>query len=131
LKECNQCGKCCTKYGGDRLSVSESELEFWESFRPEIFEYVHDGEIWKNPETDTQLHQCPWLRREPTQGKYICTIYFDRPDDCKFYPVTVTQMVEDECEMLELNDLLNLKKAQTKLNLIMTDSRPPYELSVK
>ena len=52
----------------------------------------------------------------------------DRPDDCKFYPVTITQMVEDKCEMLEVQDLTDTKRAQDKLNKIMLDSRPPHEL---
>ena len=36
---------------GDGLSVSEAELELWETFRPDLYEYVRDGEIWKNPDT--------------------------------------------------------------------------------
>jgi uncharacterized protein len=128
MKECNQCGKCCTKYGGDRLSVSASEIELWELFRPKIASFVYDGKIWIDPETKTQLKQCPWLRQVPNQNKYTCDIYFDRPDDCKFYPVTIEQMQEDECEMLEVTDLDNPKQAQNTLNKIMLDSRPPYEL---
>lgn len=128
MRECNQCGKCCSKYGGDGLSVSENEIDLWETFRPEIFKYVQDGSIWIDPDTDRQLQQCPWLRRVPNQEKYSCAIYFDRPDDCKFYPVTLSQMIEDECEMLELKDLSEPKKAQKTLNTIMIDSRPPYEL---
>lgn len=128
MKACNQCGKCCTKYGGDGLSVSAGEIELWEIFRTDIFSYVYDGGIWINPDTNKQLEQCPWLRRVPNQDKYICDIYFDRPDDCKFYPVTIDQMIEDGCEMLEVKDLNKPKQAQNTLNMIMIDSRPPYEL---
>jgi len=74
------------------------------------------------------MEQCPWLRRVPNQEKYTCDIYFDRPDDCKFYPVTINQMIEDECEMLEVQDLTNPKQAQDTLNIIMIDSRPLCEL---
>lgn len=108
--------------------MSASEVELWETFRPDIEKYVYEGRIWINPETREQLSQCPWLRRVPDQDKYTCGIYMDRPDDCKFYPVTIAQMVEDECEMLEVKDLDNTKQAQTLLNKIMIDSRPPYEL---
>ncbi len=80
-----------------------------------------------NPETNDQLSQCPWLRRVPNQERYTCDIYMDRPDDCKFYPVTIDQMVEDECEMLEVKDLANPKLAQKVLDNIMIDSRPPCE----
>jgi uncharacterized protein len=128
LKDCNQCGKCCAKYGGDGLSVSENEVELWETFRPDIHKFVYSGGIWFDPGTKEQLTQCPWLRRVPNQSKYTCDIYLDRPDDCKFYPVTIDQMIEDECEMLEVQDLAKPRQAQDALNKIMIDSRPPYEL---
>ncbi|PCJ20875.1 MAG: zinc/iron-chelating domain-containing protein, partial [SAR86 cluster bacterium] len=89
MKNCNQCGKCCTKYSYGGLSATKDEIELWESFRPDVFAYVQKGEIWIDPDTGTQLKRCPWLRRVPGQEKYTCDIYFDRPDDCKFYPVTI------------------------------------------
>ena len=127
MKECNQCGKCCTNYSNGGLSASESEIKLWEVFRPEIYRYVSDGKIWINPETGKQLERCPWLRQLSNQNKYICDIYEDRPDDCKHYPVTIEQMLKDECEMLEVQDLRKLKQAQKKLNQLMADSRPPFE----
>ena len=27
-----------------------------------------------------------------------CDIYYDRPDECKYYPVTIEQMINDECD---------------------------------
>jgi Fe-S-cluster containining protein len=60
----------------------------------------------------------------PDQNKYTCDIYHDRPEDCKHYPITIAQMVKDECEMLEVKDLANPKQAQKSLDNIMTDSRP-------
>lgn len=88
-----------------------------------------------SPDTGMQLELCPWLRKLPSQNpdqiphqnKYICDIYDDRPDDCKYYPVTIEQMVKDECEMLEAQDLANPKQAQKTLNKLMADSRPPFE----
>jgi len=96
-------------------------------FRPDIYRYVSDGNIWMDPETGKQIEPCPWLTKLPHQNKYTCDIYFDRPDDCKFYPVTIDQMVADECEMLETRDLAEPKKAQKTLNKLMADSRPPFE----
>jgi Fe-S-cluster containining protein len=125
VKECNQCGKCCTKYADGGLSATTSEIQWWESFRPEIFSYVSGGKIWISPVTGKQLLRCPWLSKLPDQEKYICRIYHDRPDDCKHYPVEIDQMVRDECEMLEVRDLANPKQAQRKLDIIMSDSRPP------
>ena len=70
--------------------------------------------------------RCPWLRKLPNQEKYICRIYHDRPDDCRHYPVNIDQMISDDCEMLERRDLANPDKAQSKLDKIMSDSRPAY-----
>lgn len=127
MKECNQCGKCCTKYGGGGLSVSASEIELWELFKPEIIKHVYDGTVWTNPDTHKQLDQCPWLRRVPNQDKYTCNIYLDRPNECKSYPLTIEQMQEDGCEMLEVKDLSKPKQAQKTLDMIMIDSRPAYD----
>jgi Fe-S-cluster containining protein len=127
MKECNQCGKCCTKYGNGGLSVTDSEIELWDIFKPDIYNYVRNGKIWMDPDTGQQLEVCPWLRKTPNQEIYTCDIYYDRPDDCKHYPVTIEQMLNDECEMLEKKDLSNPKQAQKKLNKLMADSRPPYE----
>jgi len=127
MKECNQCGKCCTKYGNGGLSVSEDEIKFWDVFRPEIYDYVNDGKIWIDPDSGKQLERCPWLRKQPDQNIYTCDIYYDRPDDCKYYPVTIEQMISDECDMIEARDLNNPDQAQKTLDKIMIDSRPPFE----
>ena len=127
MRECNQCGKCCENYSDDGLSASEDEIEYWEIFRPHIFSFVSGGKIWIDPSTGTQIKRCPWLRQLPNQGKYVCDIYYDRPDDCKHYPVTIEQMIKDECEMLEVRDLANPKLAQSVLDKLMADYRPPVE----
>lgn len=127
MKDCNQCGKCCIRYGHDGLSVSTSQLDYWENYKPEIFQFVNDGNIWIDPETNKQVKRCPWLRKNPDQNKYTCDIYFDRPDDCKYYPSTIDEMVRDECEMLEDKDLANPKQGQKALDRIMEDSRSPFE----
>lgn len=126
MKDCNQCGKCCIKYSEGGLSASAEEITSWDMHRPDIYRYVSDGKIWMNPETGEQIEYCPWLKKLPGENKYTCDIYFDRPDDCKFYPVTIDQMFADECEMLEAHDLSDPKKAQKKLDKIMIDSRPPF-----
>ena len=125
MKACNQCGKCCENYSDGGLSALPSEIAYWEVFRPEIFSFVRDGQIWIDPATGTQLRRCPWLRKLPNQAKYTCDIYHDRPDDCKHYPVTIEQMVIDHCEMLEVQDLTKPKQAQRNLDRMMVDSRPP------
>lgn len=127
MKECNQCGKCCIKYGNGGLSVSASQLDHWDNCKPEIVKYVNEGNIWMDPDTGKQIELCPWLRKVPGKNKYTCDIYYDRPDDCKFYPSTINEMVMDECEMLEDKDLANQKRAQRELDEIMVDSRSDFE----
>lgn len=127
MKNCNQCGKCCTRYSNGGLTASADEIEYWDNFRPDIYRYVNDGSIWMDPDTGKQIELCPWLRKLSGQNKYTCDIYYDRPDDCKHYPVTIEQMLEDDCEMLEQSDLDNRKQAQKTLDKLMADSRPPLE----
>lgn len=79
-----------------------------------------------SPKTGEQLTLCPWLKKLPNQNKYTCDIYFDRPDDCRYYPVSIADMVKDECEMLEAQDLARPTQAQVTLDKLMADSRPPY-----
>ncbi len=125
MKACNQCGKCCIHYSDGGLSATSAEIDWWETHRPDIFEYVRDSQIWVSPVTGKPLTRCPWLEKVPDQEKYVCGIYHDRPDDCKHYPVDIDQMIRDGCEMLEPRDLVNAKKAQQTLDLLMSDSRPP------
>jgi uncharacterized protein len=131
MKDCNQCGKCCIKYGDGGLSASSEELKMWEIFQPRIFKYVRNGSIWHNPETGERLTRCPFLEtissegNSPLQDKYACSIYLDRPQDCRHYPISIEEMVRDECEMIEAIDLENPKRAQIKLDVLMCESRPP------
>ncbi|WJG10881.1 YkgJ family cysteine cluster protein [Aliiglaciecola sp. LCG003] len=127
MKSCNQCGKCCVKYSDGGLSVTEQEIDMWVLFRPDIVDYVKNGKIWHQPKSGEAITLCPWLRIDAKSKLYTCDIYFDRPDDCKYYPVTIAQMVDDECEMLEDGDLVNVPKAQKALDILMQDSRPPME----
>ena len=79
-----------------------------------------------DPVTGRQLACCPFLRKDPELEKYSCDIYHDRPEDCKHYPINIAQMVQDECEMLEVRYLTKPKQAQKILDIIMSDSRQPY-----
>lgn len=124
MKECNQCGKCCIKYGGGDLATTTEEIDLWEQFHPEIFKYVKNDQIWFDPETNVRLKQCPFLeitsqktRHSPI--KYSCSIYSNRPEDCRSYPALISEMIRDECEMIEAGDLLNLKDAKIRLDAIM------------
>ncbi|MFA0442938.1 YkgJ family cysteine cluster protein [Vibrio sp. 10N.286.49.B1] len=131
MKECNQCGKCCIKYGGGDLAANQDEIDLWELFNPDIFEYVKNNEIWFDPESGQKLDRCPFLSvaakpspQEP--DKYLCSIYLDRPEDCRHYPSLIDEMVRDECEMIEVVDLGNPKQAQKRLDFLMRYSRPAH-----
>jgi len=129
MKDCNQCGKCCIKYGDGALSATKEEIDLWEIFEPNIFKYVRDNEIWIDPESGLKLRTCPFLEVVPQNDmtrktKYSCSIYLNRPEDCRHYPSLVSEMIRDECEMIEAIDLDNWKKAQRTLDKKMTESRP-------
>ncbi|WP_342341451.1 YkgJ family cysteine cluster protein [Marinagarivorans algicola] len=126
LKACNQCGKCCLKYGQGALAATANDIEMWALFNPDIMQYVQNGKIWMDPKTGEQLQRCPFLVLEEESQKYTCSIYHDRPEDCRHYPTHIIEMVRDECEMIELVDLEAPKKAQIQLDSLMKDSRPAY-----
>jgi len=128
MKECNQCGKCCIKYGGGDLSATKEEIDLWELFNPEIYEYVKNYEIWFDPKTKLRLTACPFLEIAPkkdplAKNMYTCSIYLDRPEDCRHYPSLIPEMIRDECEMIEPVDIQNQARAQIKLDVLMIDSR--------
>ena len=129
MRDCNQCGKCCIHYSDGGLSASAEDIESWELFKPAIAAYVAHGKIWVAPVSGKQLTRCPWLvtqqaTPESTSIKYSCSIYNDRPEDCRHYPTSIAEMVRDGCEMIEVKDLDAPGKAQRVLDLLMADSRP-------
>ena len=133
MKECNQCGKCCLQYSDGGLSTTAEEIESWEIFNPAIAEYAVNGKIWMDPVSGEQLTCCPWLEvlpGRPGSGsiKYGCRIYQDRPQDCRHYPVSIADMVRDDCEMIENCDIEAPKEAQITLDQLMADSRQPLSL---
>jgi Fe-S-cluster containining protein len=137
LKECNQCGKCCIKYGDGGIEATIEEIDMWEIFRPHIYQYVRNYKLWFDPKTQKPLTTCPFLEKVPVQKshqrfnhektdqiKYTCAIYEDRPEDCRLYPSSINEMIRDECEMIEIVDLTQPQKAQKALDKLMSDSRP-------
>jgi Fe-S-cluster containining protein len=140
MKACTGCGRCCQHYSDGGLSATPEEIDWWQTFRPEIARYVRNGQIWMDPESGVELRSCPFLVEVPVAMdhsrvtsvgadrsplRYSCSIYHDRPDDCRQYPVSVDDMRRDGCEMLEVRDLDNPARAQRALDQLMSDSRPP------
>ncbi|NKB99394.1 MAG: YkgJ family cysteine cluster protein [Pseudomonadales bacterium] len=126
MQPCNQCGKCCLKYADGGLVATSAEIDQWENLRPDIYAYVHQGAIWCDPKTAAPLSVCPFLEKNQQAGitQYSCGIYTDRPQDCRSYPVTIDDMIQDECEMIEVKDLQDYAKAQQTLDRLMDASRP-------
>lgn len=121
MKACNQCGKCCLKYGAEDLAATPDEIDLWEIFNPEIFRFVKNQKIWFDPVTGEKLTRCPFLRQSPQKNStapvlYSCDIYMNRPEDCRIYPSLISEMIRDECEMIESTDLRDLPKAQRALD---------------
>ncbi|MDJ0759201.1 MAG: YkgJ family cysteine cluster protein [Woeseiaceae bacterium] len=127
MKDCNSCGRCCQNWGGSGLSASAEDIERWETYRPDIARFVVGDKLWIDPEAGDYFEHCPWLKSSDGGNKFTCDIYEDRPEDCRFYPVSIDDMVKDGCEMLEAGDLENPRRAQRALDAIMIDSRPPCE----
>ena len=123
MKAFNACGKCCVKYSNGQLSASKEDLALWENFRPDIAEYVRDDQIWFEPGSGERFELCPWLKKDSNSERFLCDIYLDRPEDCRAYPANISEMIIDECEMLETGDLSDLKRAQRKLNSIMVSDQ--------
>lgn len=109
------------------MSASQSEIELWEIFKPDIYQYASNGKIWVDPKTGEQIKRCPWLRKRPNQEKYTCDIYDDHPEDCRLDPTSIEEVEWGECEMLEPGDLKDKKQAQINLDKLMEDSRPACE----
>jgi len=107
MRECTQCGKCCLKYGGSGLGgATDEDLAMWEETRPDIMQYIDEvcPDLWVSPVTGEEMFRCPFLRKRPKQDKYNCRIHDVRPWVCRDYPVSIQQMLDDECEMLEKTD---------------------------
>ncbi len=127
MKSCNQCGKCCEAYSDGGLVATQSEVDYWTKHHPEIASYVYQGRIWYEPKSHKPLNRCPWLQQSNSahsdQSIYSCRIYEYRPADCRQYPVSINQMRQDHCQMLEPADLIRPKTAQRQLDKLMADSR--------
>lgn len=117
MKACTLCGKCCRIYADGGLSATADEIAWWQDHRPDIARYVKDDQIWMDPDSGQQLSFCPWLEKTE-EATYTCGIYEDRPSDCREYPVLISDMIKDDCEMLEKIDLIDLEKSQRRLNLL-------------
>ncbi|MBN1654294.1 MAG: YkgJ family cysteine cluster protein [Deltaproteobacteria bacterium] len=137
MKPCNQCGKCCLKYGQGPGTASPEEILYWERYNPDIADYVYRiyagrkllfGDLWMSPTTNEEMKRCPWLRKLPNRAIYKCRIYAHRPSVCRSYPRDVEQMIADGCEMLESSDhKRQVEELQTELDHFLGRNEIPKE----
>jgi Fe-S-cluster containining protein len=98
---CTRCGKCCLNesYMGN-LTASPEDVDRWHrQGRADILRFESLGDLWVDDE-DRERTRCPFLRKDRCQSTYKCRIYDTRPADCRNYPQTYGQMVDDGCEII-------------------------------
>jgi Fe-S-cluster containining protein len=105
MKECNNCGKCCTSadFMGS-LSATERDVRRWKrEGREDILEFVDEttGDLWITP-NGYELSICPFVAREG--NSWFCSIYSTRPEVCRGYPSGIEHMISIGCEMIEPGD---------------------------
>jgi Fe-S-cluster containining protein len=126
MKDCTQCGKCCTNanFMGN-LSATAEDVERWEDAgRHDILEWVSiftdgderilSGDLWISPRTGEEVGRCPFVRKVRGQERYECTIYDTRPETCRKYPRGIEHMKSIGCEMLEAGDTDAVVKADAR-----------------
>jgi Fe-S-cluster containining protein len=96
--ECKQCGRCCRVLGLEyEICLGEADVRRWErQGRRDLLAWV-DQSIFSDsqydfpldPRTDDLvLGTCPFLRKVPRQGIYVCLIHDTKPADCVAFPAT-------------------------------------------
>ncbi len=90
--ECTMCGACCTGPPG-YVSFSDREARAIARrlgvTRAEFYrEYAHKGrQGWSLNEVETDHgHDCVFLDRKTIPGKAVCSLYEDRPLQCRTFP---------------------------------------------
>jgi len=110
MKECTQCGRCCTNadYMGHMQASAEDLARWKKQKRHDILAYADEyfgiADLWISPRTGESMERCPFVRKQRGIDRYTCLIYDTRPEVCRGYPWWVAQMRFVDCEMLEPGD---------------------------
>jgi Fe-S-cluster containining protein len=92
---CKQCGRCCHMLDYRNQCTEKDYARLKSRGRADVLAWIGctcnedkttGYHIWMVPGTRTYAETCPWLRLEPTTGRYVCRIYDVRPDICRQYP---------------------------------------------
>ena len=103
---CKRCGNCCLYASFNE--VEEADIRLWEkNDRIDILEWVRrkpigDGEyayeVWIDPRTRHEVDRCPWLRKLPHNGQYVCKIHNLKPTICRYFPASRKHAAEIGCK---------------------------------
>lgn len=114
---CKQCGRCCQNLSGAyAFSPCEKDIRMWKKAgRFDILAWIEFMDIidprtkkevfclpdaWISPKTGESVFRCPWLRKLPNQGKFICRIHDLKPEHCKRFPNFLKYAKEIHCKGL-------------------------------
>ena len=96
--ECKQCGQCCRSLDYHDELTAEDVAQWKAMGRNDILDWVGifkaNGierityRIWMPPGTRKLAETCPFLKKVPTQNRWICQIHADKPTICRNYPVS-------------------------------------------
>lgn len=101
---CKQCGNCCLNLDAHQSCATKGDIALWEeNGREDILDWVDKVipgvyDIWIHPRTGEDVSRCPWLRKLPWQGKYVCRIHDMKPEMCRKYPLSRKQAGETGCK---------------------------------
>lgn len=96
--KCRQCGRCCRDLDYHNELAAE-DVDRWNVLgRKDILNWVgifKTGEretthyrIWMTPDTRELAEVCPFLKKVPTENRWICSIHDVKPAICRNYPVS-------------------------------------------
>jgi Fe-S-cluster containining protein len=96
--ECRQCGRCCRNLDYHNELTAEDVARWKALDRNDILKWVgtfKTGErekttyrIWITPGTRKLAEICPFLKKVPTENRWICGIHDVKPAICRNYPVS-------------------------------------------
>jgi Fe-S-cluster containining protein len=95
---CRQCGRCCRNLDyHDELTAEDvarwttlgrHDILNWVGIFKAVGEKKTTYRIWMTPGTRKLAEVCPFLKKLPTENRWICSIHKVKPSICRNYPVS-------------------------------------------
>ncbi len=89
---CTMCGNCCSGDGGYVLFTDEEAAALAKRFGVDVAEflerYTHDTMVGRSLRERPREggYECIFLDREKFPGRAVCSVYEDRPAQCRTWP---------------------------------------------